>query len=306
MARKNYGIPYTGSKNFIAKFIVDCLPEADTLVDVFAGGCAVTHAAIESGKFKRFIMNDINPQFPRLFLSAINGEYHNERRWISRDDFGALREADAYVATCWSFGNNCRSYAYSRWIEPWKKALHYARVLGDFSLMEEFGIHTDCTREDIQRNYEEYTEKYSAWCYSKGLVKEEHGSTGGLPPRPWELQSLDGLQRLESLERLQGLERAKVCGESFERLEIPRGAVVYCDPPYANTTKRLYMGQAKVFNRERFLDWCVDVSRTNPVFISEYLIEDSRFEVIAEREKRCSLDSSSNPLRHERLYTVKR
>ncbi len=306
MARKNYGIPYTGSKNFIANFIVDRLPEADTLVDAFAGGCAVAHAAIESGKFKHFIMNDINPQFPRLFLAAINGEYHNERRWISRDDFGALRESDAYVATCWSFGNKCSWYAYSRWVEPWKKALHYARVLGDFSLMEEFGIYTDCTREDIQRNYTEYMEKYSAWCSSKGLVKEEHGSSGGLPRRPWELQSLERLQRLQRLQSLESLEWAKVCGESFEQLEIPRGAVVYCDPPYASTDERLYCGQSKVFNRERFLDWCVEVSRTNPVFISEYLIEDSRFEVIAEKEKRCALGFTNAQMKCERVYAVKR
>lgn len=35
-----YGIPYMGSKNRIAKWIVDSLPASDTLVDLFAGGCA--------------------------------------------------------------------------------------------------------------------------------------------------------------------------------------------------------------------------------------------------------------------------
>lgn len=37
MARK-YGTPYKGSKSAIADWIVDNLPEADTLVDLFAGG----------------------------------------------------------------------------------------------------------------------------------------------------------------------------------------------------------------------------------------------------------------------------
>lgn len=42
----NYGLPYRGSKNKIAKRIVDMLPKATTLVDVFAGGCAITHASL--------------------------------------------------------------------------------------------------------------------------------------------------------------------------------------------------------------------------------------------------------------------
>ncbi len=143
---KNYGVPYKGSKNRIAKWIVDILPAANTLVDAFAGGCAITHAAIESEKFKRFVMNDINP----------------------------------------------------------------------------------------------------------------------------------------------------------------RNAVVYCDPPYKcslNTSD--YFGSAREFNRESFLDWCADVSRTTPIFISEYSIDDPRFEVVAEKEKICSMNDSIVKKVCERLYTVK-
>ena len=46
----NYGLPYKGSKNRIAKKILDVLPAAPVLYDVFAGGCAITHAALLSGK----------------------------------------------------------------------------------------------------------------------------------------------------------------------------------------------------------------------------------------------------------------
>ena len=42
-----YGIPYKGSKNTIAQKIIDFIPEAETLVDICAGGCAITHAALE-------------------------------------------------------------------------------------------------------------------------------------------------------------------------------------------------------------------------------------------------------------------
>ena len=44
MAR--YGVPYLGSKSRIATWVVEHLPSAETFVDLFAGGCAVTHAAL--------------------------------------------------------------------------------------------------------------------------------------------------------------------------------------------------------------------------------------------------------------------
>ncbi len=55
----NYGLPYKGSKNTIAPWVVEHLPSAGTLVDLFCGGCAVTHAAMLSGRWDRYIANDI-------------------------------------------------------------------------------------------------------------------------------------------------------------------------------------------------------------------------------------------------------
>ena len=43
-----FGVPYQGSKNQIARWVIDNLPEDEILVDLFAGGCAVTHAATQS------------------------------------------------------------------------------------------------------------------------------------------------------------------------------------------------------------------------------------------------------------------
>ena len=102
-----------GSKNRIARDIVEQLPSAEYFVDLFCGGCAVTHAAMLSGKYKKFIINDIAPDMPRLFADAINGKYRNEKRWISREDFERLKDTDAYVRTCWSFGNNGKGYLWN-------------------------------------------------------------------------------------------------------------------------------------------------------------------------------------------------
>ena len=137
-------------------------PKKTHFYDMFAGGCSVTHGAMLSGKFETFTANDIS-DYPAVFLEAVAGKFRNEKRWISREDFYTLKDSDPYIRYCWSFGNNGDGYLYSKEVEPWKKALHYARVFGDLSLMEQFGIKTDGTRADIKRNMDEYKKKYIIW-----------------------------------------------------------------------------------------------------------------------------------------------
>ena len=55
-----YGLPYRGSKSRIAEWVVSVLPPAPVLVDLFAGGCAVTHAALHSGKWGRIVANYVS------------------------------------------------------------------------------------------------------------------------------------------------------------------------------------------------------------------------------------------------------
>ena len=141
---------------------MDNLPPARFFIDVFAGGCAVTHAALLSGKYERFIANDLGVA-PQLFLDAIHGKYKDEARWISREEFHALKDTDAYVKYCWSFGTAGLRYLYAKELEPWKKAVHFARVFGDLSLFREMGIETDGSRADIVAHKAEYKQKYIRW-----------------------------------------------------------------------------------------------------------------------------------------------
>ena len=70
----NYGLPYTGSKSRIAEWLVDKLPSCETFVDVFAGGCAVSDARMLHTKAKRFILNDLQGDVPKLFVDALKGD----------------------------------------------------------------------------------------------------------------------------------------------------------------------------------------------------------------------------------------
>ena len=74
----SYGLPYMGSKSRIADKILDLIPPGEVFVDLFAGGCAVTHAAILRKQYRRYIVNDIT-DYPDLFLRACRGEIKMEQ-----------------------------------------------------------------------------------------------------------------------------------------------------------------------------------------------------------------------------------
>lgn len=150
-----YGLPYKGSKNKLAERIVSLLPKRTHLIDLFCGGCAVSHAALLRNKYEHIHINDINWMCPTLFIDALNGKYQNETRWISREDFFRLKDTDPYVAVVWSWGNNLRDYLYSKEIEPLKKAIHYAIFFRDYTLGKELGYDLSFIEpiSDIQRRY---------------------------------------------------------------------------------------------------------------------------------------------------------
>lgn len=122
---KNYGLPYQGSKSKLAERIVALLPKATHFYDVFAGGCAITHAALLSGKFKEVHANDITDSVT-LFKDALEGnlDKYEPERFRSREDFFAEKDENPFVRLVYSFGNDQRTYLYSREIEPYKKAVH--------------------------------------------------------------------------------------------------------------------------------------------------------------------------------------
>lgn len=224
-----YGVPYQGSKNAIAEKIVSILPAAENFYDLFAGGCAITHRAIIDGRWNNYIVNDID-SVPNLFFDAVSGKYENEKRWISRDDFNSLKDNDLYVSICWSFGNNRKNYLYSNEVEPWKKALHYARVLGDNSLLRDFGIKSDGNTKDIRKHHNEYKDKYIKW-YIKNVQDNKFcGEKINTDlSRLQHLERLKNLQRLQRFQRLQSLQRSQllqISQKSYDEVEIKHNSVI--------------------------------------------------------------------------------
>ena len=288
-----FGLPYMGSKNGIAEAVVDLFPAADTFVDLFAGGCAVTHAALLSGKFKTVVANDLDGRMVRLFSDALAGRLAGrEREWVSREDFFARYEEDAYVSMLWCFGGTGNSYIYGRHKEATMRALHEAVVFGDF----------DGVRGVFGRVF---ANALADALNPVGTLRERRlvmrRLSGDVLGKTYDLNHLTRADRVDSLVGRQGNARLVISGEDYRNVTIPSGTtVVYCDPPYANTHK-----YGVGFDHSEFCRWAA--SQPYPLFVSEYSLPTDSFVPIWETSKRVTLSWQNRGLhRMERVYTQKR
>ena len=164
---RNWGMPYMGSKNEIAWEVVQAMPKADVFVDLFCGGCAITHAAIVSKRWNKFVLNDIRPTAD-AFIRSIFTDLKEYERCVTRAEF--KQSEDIIVKMLWSFGNDCSTYLWGSDIEQIK--CNAVRMLTAKTLKERH----DCFMRFV-RDIENY----------KG--------------------SLESLQRLQRLNSLQSLQR---------------------------------------------------------------------------------------------------
>ena len=269
--RRKYGVSYKGSKSKIVDKLAEVIPYRgiDNFYDLFAGGCAVTHKMYLERRYKHYYANDIDGQALRLFCDGLKGKYANETRWISREDFFNLKDSDPYVSCCWSFGNNQRDYLYSRAIEPYKKACHYAIVFNDFSLLRQF---YPSVSEACEITLKGITDIHERRIKFRNIVKRRLNDEGNTQL----LETSCEMDRLESLERLERLQSLDESVSDYRAVEIKPNSVIYADIPYISTNT--YDGTSSVvqpFNHEEFYDWCC--KQKELVLISEYYMPADRF-----------------------------
>ena len=235
-----YGLPYSASKNTIAEWVIFNLPRGNRFVDLVAGGCAVTHCAMLSGKYKYFLANDIG-EAPRIFKMAINGEFENYATIPTREEFDAEKENDYILALVNSFGNTKKSYLWDKKVESVK--VEASRMLSAPS-------------------------QYERRIHYKKFIKEldKYIKSGETLNGIDRLESLERLQGLERLERLQGLERLEISNQDYRTVPLFADDVIYADPPYKNTSSACNEGDE--FDYEQFEEWLNKVEI--PVYVSEY------------------------------------
>ena len=225
-----YGLPYKGSKTKLAERIIDLMPRAEHLYDLFAGGCAVAHCALIKGKYSHIHVNDINPMMPQAFVKALQGGFDDEDRWISREDFFRLKDTDPYAALCFSFGSDMRTYIYGKDKEEYKKALHYAIYFNSFDLSDKLvgvdlrPIQSCCTRQE-------------RYLMTKRLIKDA-GITPPSTRKPREAQKSAGCKTASDTDGFRLKKKEPTCRTSngtseYHRLENLERNERLTPPPFS-------------------------------------------------------------------------
>lgn len=280
----DFGFPYMGSKGPLAKWVLQKIPKADHLYDLFGGGFAISHCAAMSEKWKNVHYNEIQKDVTDLVKDAIAGKYSSERfkpEWISRHEFFRRKSEDAYVRYIWSFGNEGGSYLFGEDLEPLKRSMHQAVVFGKFdkTFIDLFGFNSWGPLDSV----------YERRIYIRKVIahKKKKSPDNYRSDQLERLQQLSQLERLERLERLENVNSSRLHITSMDYREVPikKDSVIYCDPPYIGTASYSKTG----FNHEEFYDWVRNNKR--PVFISEYTMPDE-FKVIASMSKIQKLSSN--------------
>lgn len=267
------GLPYVGNKGQKAQQIIDSLPAGGRFIDVFGGGGSISLHACNSGKWDEVIYNDRRKTVVWLLKALLTDEPHLDLMkyvYMDRETFYNWRDnmpdsiERTLVLTVWSFSNDMRSYLWGKKIEKEKLQLTQALFWGNTGTKLD-GLYS------YAKNETSIAGKYKM--FHKWRLAEMGISSYRDQDQLQQLQRLERLQQLEQLERIQQLQRMQQ-PERMERMEystldyhdlvIQPDDIVYCDPPYVNTSNE-YGG----WNPGTFYSWLA-ACPAKQIYISEY------------------------------------
>ena len=284
---QTYGMPYQGSKRRFAEWILEHLPYSTHLYDIFAGGCAISDCALKSNKFRYVHGNDITDS-AIFFKDVIKGILPDMREFISRKEFYAKKDDDAYIRMSWSFGSDLRTYLYSSKKEDVFRRIHEDIFMDGITTEKEYRERVMVFREFLKIAIYDVTDADVRRIMSDLRMP--------VYERQKRLYSLSDSFRCLDTERF----IPTMHDYTDIRVESP-DSVIYCDIPYFACVN---YNKGK-FDHERFYTWCENQSV--PVFISEKWMPEDRFECIAEKETVSSKCATDKNYRYtERLFVPKR
>lgn len=283
-----------GGKRGIAKNIVDFIrfenPNAKYFFDLFGGGGAISFQAMNS--FENVYYNELNTGIVELLKKiksdGVTPEFY---KWVDRETFNNHKNEDTWygglVKTCWSFGNNQKSYLFGRDIEENKRLLHEIIVNRCDVSRKQF--------EDVLGLYieDKYLAKDNIQDRRLEVMKFVKSSLGRTDMQ--QLQQLQQLERLQQLQQLEQLEQLIISNLSYldVKIETPiNETIIYLDPPYFNTIKY----QEDICHNE--LMEYIKNSKYK-IYVSSYEFD---LPVVLEMNKRCTLSATANNKVVERLY----
>lgn len=295
MAR-HYGIPYMGSKqklvDKIIPFILNRHPNTKHFYDLFGGGGSVSLYAVRKYPGIEVHYNELSTAIGGLMQHLKDGgdvpmefvpRSEFERKYVGNDWYAGL------LQTCWTFGNNQKSYLYGMDIQDFKEALSMLVMTGqgDIKYLESFADEYNLKNYPgkaqparVFINHSRYKTPYQR----RILLARQIPNLGPL-------QHMARLERLVQIKNMPQLQRLNItAGTTYRDIDIPQtdGVVVYCDPPYEGTAEYREGG----FDHKAFYDWVM--SRPYPVYVSSYKVSDPRMKLVKAVNTRSLLNSSKS------------
>lgn len=281
---KAWGVGYVGSKNKHIKWLFSNLPAGQRFVDLFGGGFAASHYAVESGKYPIVIYSDINHQIVSLIQRAASGDFDIGRfkpKWYSRNEFFSLKGSDPFVKYIFSYGNGGKYYLGQETSEFFKRWYAFYEFLYNSNISDYFiEIMARPLNEIQEYNNKSFVEKY---LYSTGYCRSHSGKNG----------IHTDIFRLIKAGR--AARKCVVMQRDYKAYEYKKGDIVYCDIPYI--MRRGTKHYELKFNHDEFYEW----ARKTPCFISEFQAPDD-FVLIDSKEVKSSLGLGYNKQSNECLF----
>ncbi len=293
-------IPYLGSKAKIAEKLMNemCLanPQADTFIDLFGGGGAMSEEALKRPQFKRVVYNELNTGVANLMRKiqkdGVTPEFY---QWVSRDEFHAIKNGDCWraglIKTVWSFGNNQRGYLYGKDIEAIKKLGHDVVVNRCDVAANLLGVSLDAIESPT------VNERRLKFCKERKRITKKMNL----------LEHLTRLQHLEHLERLEHLEVFNQSAFEFDLSKYDKDkTVIYLDPPYQNCDASISKSQymKDYIENKCNIDHFSSLGFT--VYLSEYKNPNPElWQEVLNIEKRDTMSKNKSRIKIERLFKNK-
>lgn len=266
-------MPYMGSKRKLApkilEYIINNNSNCKYFFDLFGGGGAISFMALQYPQIEKVFYNELNTGVVELLRKVLaDGVTTEMYQWIDRETFNKHKnDSDWFgglLQTCWSFGNNQRTYIYGKPIESIKQEAHEYLFKNGYD-------RTSATRVKLLKQFK----------VDANIINRFH------------LQHLESLQLLQ---RLQHLERLQITNLSYNQVQITtpiEETIIYLDPPYKN--KKEY---AETLNHDELADWI----KNSPykIYLSSYEYE-GLFEV-KQFTHRSILSATANNKVVEKLF----
>jgi len=92
------------------------------------------------------------------------------------------------------------------------------------------------------------------------------------------------------IKQAKNLKDTKFINCDFRDIKDIEKHVIYCDPPYKDTTKY----STNKFPYEDFYNWCAEMGKNNIVLVSEYVMPEDKFVCIWQKQIKVLIDKNKN------------